>query len=320
MKNNLLMDFVVDKTQNKVYVTREFAADLPLVWDAWTTPEILDQWWAPKPYKAVTREMNFTEGGHWLYYMLSPENEKHWCRNDYEKIYPQSGFESVDAFCDEQGTVNTAFPRTRWKTGFTETNQVTTVHIESTYQSLADLELIISMGFKEGFTMALENLDDYIQERFRLTNELHTQTPRVTTYLNFDGNTEEAFLFYKEVFRSEFLGKGLERFGDIPKKEGNPPIPDAIKNMILHVELPILGGHVLMATDAPKEMGFELKYGDNMHINLQPESREETQRLFDELSTGGTVIMPLKDMFFGYFYGQCTDKYGINWMFHHKNP
>lgn len=89
--------------------------------------------------------------------------------------------------------------------------------------------------------------------------------------------------------------------------------------MVLHVELPILGGHVLMATDAPKEMGFTLSQGNNMHICLEPGSREETQRLFDALSNGGTITMPLEDMFFGSFFGECTDKYGINWMFNFKN-
>lgn len=313
------MNFTVNKTNNQVLVSRAFAANLSLVWDAWTKPEILDQWWAPKPYKAVTHTMDFREGGFWHYYMLSPENEKHWCRNDYQKINPLSGFESYDAFCDENGNVNTDFPRTIWKTDFTESNDTTTVTILLTYNSLEDLEKIISFGFKEGFTLALENLDAYLKERFRLQSELHTATPRVTTYLNFPGNTEEAFNFYKKVFRSEFSGKGMQRFGDIPPETDHPPVAENIKKMILHVELPIIGGHVLMATDAPKEMGFNLKYGENMHINLQPESKEETIRLFNELSDGGTVHMEPKDMyFFGYFYGACTDKFGVNWMFSFK--
>jgi PhnB protein len=85
--------------------------------------------------------------------------------------------------------------------------------------------------------------------------------------------------------------------------------------MILHVELPIVGGHVLMATDAPVEMGFTLTRGNNMHICVEPETRKETKRLFDALSEGGTITMPLEDMFFGAYFGECTDKYGINWMF-----
>jgi PhnB protein len=86
MKNNLLFNFIINKENNTVNVEREFAANLDRVWDAWTKPEILDQWWAPKPYKAVTKSMDFREGGMWFYYMLSPENQKHWCKNNYQKI------------------------------------------------------------------------------------------------------------------------------------------------------------------------------------------------------------------------------------------
>ena len=137
----------------------------------------------------------------------------------------------------------------------------------------------------------------------------------INIYLNFPGNTEEAFNFYKSVFRSEFSGKGIQRFGDIPDEPGNPPVMDSVKKMVLHVELPILGGHVLMATDAPKEMGFTLSPGNTMHICLEPETRKETKRLFDALSGGGNITMPLEDMFFGAYFGSCTDKFGINWMF-----
>jgi PhnB protein len=137
---------------------------------------------------------------------------------------------------------------------------------------------------------------------------------RVCTYLNFAGNTEEAFKFYKSVFGTEFGGQGIQRFGDLPPMEGQPPMSDEDKKLILHVELPILGGHILMATDAPESMGFNLKYGDNMHIQLEPDSRDEADRLFNALSEGGNVSMPLQDMFWGAYFGSFTDKFGINWM------
>ena len=138
---------------------------------------------------------------------------------------------------------------------------------------------------------------------------------RVSNYLNFPGNTEEAFLFYKSVFRSEFGAGGIRRFGDITPPEGMPPLSDADKKLILHVELPILGGHILMATDAPESMGFKVECGNNIHINLEPDTRAETKRLFDALSAGGKITMELMDMFWGAYYGSCIDKYGINWMF-----
>jgi PhnB protein len=138
---------------------------------------------------------------------------------------------------------------------------------------------------------------------------------RVSTYLNFSSKTEEAFNFYKSVFGGEFGGNGIARFGDMPPMEGNPPLSESDKNLVMHIELPILGGHVLMGTDAPESMGFQVNTGNNVHINLEPDTRAETKKLFDGLSSGGKVTMELQDMFWGAYFGSCTDKYGIQWMF-----
>ena len=137
---------------------------------------------------------------------------------------------------------------------------------------------------------------------------------QVSTYLNFQRNTEKAFNFYKSVFGGEFSGGGVARFSDIPATEGMPPLAEEDKNLIMHIELPILGGHKLMGTDAPKEMGFTVIEGNNMHISVEPDSREEANRLFNELGKGGKVSMPLQDMFWGVYFGSFTDKFGINWM------
>lgn len=135
----------------------------------------------------------------------------------------------------------------------------------------------------------------------------------VSTYLNFPGNTEEAFLFYRSVFGGDFEG-GIRRMGEVPAVPGQPPIPEASRNLVLHVALPILGGHVLMATDASDSMGFKLQPGNNIHVNLQPDTRAEADRLFKALSRGGNVSMPLQDMFWGDYFGSLTDQFGINWM------
>ncbi|MGV3696053.1 SRPBCC family protein [Flavobacterium sp.] len=161
MRSNLAFDFIVNKENNTVNVTREFAANLELVWDAWTNPEILDQWWAPKPWKTETVSMDFSEGGRWLYYMQGPEGERHYCINDYKKIELRKSFSGLDAFSDDQGNINPEMPRTLWKNDFNQNGDTTTVSIVAQYESLEDLEKIISLGFKEGFTMALENLDTY---------------------------------------------------------------------------------------------------------------------------------------------------------------
>lgn len=320
MNSNLLFDFSVNKENNTIHVTRDFAANRSLVWDAWTKPELLDLWWAPKPFRTQTKSMDFREGGMWHYAMISPENEVHWCKLDYQTIENQQSYSGLDGFCDEHGILNEAFPRSLWNNVFSDNGENTTVNITIKYDTLEDLEKIISYGFKEGFSMAMENLDQYIEMKFKLRNELKpNRFPRVCTYLNFPGNTEEAFLFYQSVFKTEFSGKGIQRFGDIPADGNHPPVAESVKKMILHVELPITGHHVLMGTDAPKEMGFELNSGNNMHISIEPETREEAKRIFDELSAGGRVTMPLEDMFFGAYYGSFTDKFGVNWMVNHTN-
>ena len=320
MNTNLLFNFTVNKEKNSIHVEREFGADLDLVWDAWTKPELLDQWWAPKPFKAVTKSMDFRVGGSWLYYMLSPKDEKFWCRVDFNKIEIKKSYGAKDGFCDENGNLNPDFPRSQWTNVFHDGGNTTTVSVTIQYEKLADLEKVISMGFKEGFSMALENLDQYIEAQFKLRAENSKGTKaRVATYLNFAGNTEEAFKFYRGVFKTEFVGRGIQRFGEIPAGDGNPPVADSVKNMVLHVQLPITGGHILMGTDAPKEMGFNLTPGNNMHICVEPETREEAKRLFDALAAGGNVTMPLQDMFFGAYFGELTDKYGINWMINHQN-
>lgn len=137
---------------------------------------------------------------------------------------------------------------------------------------------------------------------------------RVSTYLNFPRHTEAAFNFYKSVFGGEFTD-GIKRLGEVPPSPGQPELSEEDKNLVMHIALPILGGHVLMGTDAPESMGFKLTQGNNVYINLEPDTRAETTQLFKDLSAGGTVEMALQEMFWGDFYGSCTDKFGVQWMF-----
>ena len=138
---------------------------------------------------------------------------------------------------------------------------------------------------------------------------------RVSIYLNFPRNTEEAFNFYKSVFGGEFTGNGIARFSDIPPMEGMPPLAEEDKNLVMHVELPIAGGHLLMGTDAPESMGFTVNFGNNVYLMLNLDNKAETQKLFYALSSDGTVTQELQDMFWGAYYGSCTDKFGVQWMF-----
>lgn len=141
---------------------------------------------------------------------------------------------------------------------------------------------------------------------------------RVSTYLNFPRNTEEAFAFYKTVFGTEY-SCNIARFKDIPPQPGQPPLPEEDQNLIMHVELPTLGEHVLMGTDAPESMGFKVNPGNNVHLNLEPDTREDADRLFNALSEGGTIELPLQDMFWGAYYGSLTDRFGIHWMVNVQN-
>lgn len=139
----------------------------------------------------------------------------------------------------------------------------------------------------------------------------------VGTYLNFANKTEEVFSFYRSVFGTEFEG-GIRRFGDMPCQEGMPPLPEEAKNLVLHVSLPITGGHKLMGSDAPEQMGFTVNTGNNVYISLNTDSKEEADRLFNGLSKGGKVEMPMTDMFWGAYWGSFADQFGIKWMINHE--
>jgi len=311
--------FSKNLAQKKLNVVRGFDAALPLVWTAWTDRKILDQWWAPKPYMAETKIMDFSEGGLWMYCMVGPAGDRTWCRVDYHKIEPYKSISSTVGFCDEQGVENADFPKMHWKQEFSETEDGTKVNVEISFDKIEDLETIVQMGFQEGFTAGLSNLDLYLSTHFKIRQELKTSNAaRVTTYLNFPGKTEEAFNFYKGVFNGEFTGVGLRRFGDIEMPKEMPPMSAADQKLIIHAELTIMAGHVLMATDSPESMGFKMEHGNNMHINLEPESKAETKRLFDALSAGGIVTMPLQEMFWGAYFASFTDQYGINWMLNYQ--
>jgi len=138
---------------------------------------------------------------------------------------------------------------------------------------------------------------------------------RVSIYLNFQGNTEEAFNFYKSVFKTEFIGP-IYRMKDMPPPEGMPPLPENEQNAVMHVCLPILGGTNIMGTDMLESMGHKRTIGNNTTINLEPDSKVETDRLYNALSEGATECAPMSQQMWGY-WGCCLDKFGIRWMFNY---
>ena len=162
MKNSLLFDFNVDKSTNMVFVKREFEADQSLVWNAFTRQEILDQWWAPKPWTSKTKYMNFEIGGRRFYAMCSPQGEEHWCIQDYTAISPIRYFKFIDAFADKDENINTEFPSADWHLEFSEQLGVTTVNISIKHKTLAAMQQHIEMGFQTGFRMTLNYLEQLI--------------------------------------------------------------------------------------------------------------------------------------------------------------
>lgn len=160
MTNSLLFDFTVDKSAKTVFITREFDADLSLVWDAFTKPEILDQWVAPKPWSSKTKYMDFKVGGKRFYAMVSPEGQERWAIQEYTSITPKTNFKMYNAFADKDG--NPELPGSEWDYTFSEQDEKTKVIITIYNESLARMEKMIEMGFTEGFKMSMNNLENVL--------------------------------------------------------------------------------------------------------------------------------------------------------------
>lgn len=160
MENNLNTTFVVNKETKTVLVSKTFAAHINLVWSAFTTAEVLDQWWAPKPWLSKTKIMDFKDGGRRFYAMVSPEGEEHWAIQKYAAITPKSSFKMLNAFSDKDE--NAVLPGSDWDFNFTEQNGSTKVDISIYNESAERLQQMLDMGFKEGFEMTLNNLEQIL--------------------------------------------------------------------------------------------------------------------------------------------------------------
>lgn len=163
MEKTMQSDFIVDKESKTVIVKREFNADLSLVWDAFTKPEILDQWWAPRPYQSRTKAMEFKVGGRRFYAMVSPEGNEMWAMHRYTSITPKTNFKMLNAFADKDE--NPQLPGSDWDFNFTEHNGNTHVSIIIKNDSLERMMKLIEMGFKEGFIQCLQQLKDLVESK-----------------------------------------------------------------------------------------------------------------------------------------------------------
>ncbi|HZV68642.1 MAG TPA: SRPBCC domain-containing protein [Saprospiraceae bacterium] len=162
MTHSLLFDFTVDKAAKTVFIIREFDADLSLVWDAFTKAEILDQWWAPKPLASKTKVMNFEVGGRRFYSMVWPEGQEYWGVEKYTLINPKTNIKLLASITDKDENINAELPTSEWELNFSAQNGITKVSITIYFESLEELEKMIEMGFKEGFTMTINELENLL--------------------------------------------------------------------------------------------------------------------------------------------------------------
>jgi len=163
MKTTMLFDFITDKQKNTITVKREFDADRQLIWDCHTKSELLNKWFAPRPLTTKTKSMDFRPGGHWHYAMIDPTGPEYWGLMEYKTVQPITHYTGLDAFSDENATINKDLPRAHWDVTFEDYGNRSMVTTVVTYQSLADLEQVINMGMKEGLTSTLERLDDLLE-------------------------------------------------------------------------------------------------------------------------------------------------------------
>lgn len=302
-----MTDLHNDVAERSINLSRLLNAPIELVWEVWTQPEHVKNWWGPNGFSNTISKMDMVEGGEWDLVMHGPDGTDYKNKSVFKEVvkHRRIVYEHVTA------------PKFVTTIDFEPRGEQTLLNWNMLFESKEQfIQVVKTFKADEGLKQNVEKLIHYLETRLRIHKQLKISTmARVSTCLNFPGNTEEAFNFYKSVFGGDFGGGGIQRFGDIPPMEGQPPMSDADKKLIIHVELSILGGHVLMATDAPESMGFKVEHGNNMHINLEPDTKAETKRLFDALSAGGVVTMELADMFWGAYFGSCKDRFGINWMF-----
>jgi uncharacterized glyoxalase superfamily protein PhnB/uncharacterized protein YndB with AHSA1/START domain len=304
-------------------ITRVFDAPRELVFKAWTEAERLGQWWGPKGFEVRVVGLDLRPGGTFHYCLRSAGGHEMWGKFVYCDIKAPEQITYVSSFSDEEANVTRAPFSQTWPLEIqntltlSEDDGKTTLTLRgaplnATAEERATFEEA-HHSIQQGFSGTFAQLEDYLAKTQTAEKQPQTSTTKtmakVNPYLNFAGNTEEAFLFYKSVFGGEFLA--LQRFKDTPEAG---KIPENEQDKIMHVALPIGNGNILMATDALESMGQKLTVGNNFSLSVDAESKEEADRLFNKLSEGGKPTMPMEQTFWGAYFGMLTDRFGIQWM------
>lgn len=244
----------------EINISRLFNAPIELVWEVWTDPEHIKNWWGPDGFTNTIHSMDVKPGGEWNFIMHGPDGTDFKNKNIFKEIvrHQKIVYEHISS------------PKFLATIVFERNGTKTLIKWNMLFESRAQfIQVVKTFNAEEGLKQNIEKLNHYVQTQLSIRKQLKkNMNARVSTYLNFPGTTEDAFNFYKSVFGTEFNGSGIQRFGDIALPNGMPPLSDKDKKLIIHVELPILGGHILMATDAPESMGLKVEHGNNTHINL----------------------------------------------------
>ena len=319
-KQNVILDETVAR---ELVIIRVIDAPRELVFKAWTEAERLAQWWGLKGFSVRVASLDLRPGGTFHYCMKSAEGHEMWGKFVYREIDAPNRLVYVSSFSDEDANITRAPFSQAWPLEVLNTLSLTeqdgktaltqrSVPLNATAEERKTFE-DAHQSIQQGFAGTFVQLTDYLAKT--KAEENITSTPKTKTmatvnpYLNFAGNTEEAFNFYKSVFGGEFLA--LQRFKDTPEA-GRMPAGDQEK--IMHVALPIGNGNILMATDALESMGQNLSVGNNFSLSVNAESKEEADRLYNSLSGGGKATISMEQAFWGAYFGMLTDKFGIQWM------
>jgi len=312
-----------ETASQELVITRAIDAPHELVFKAWTEADRLAQWWGPKGFSVRVASLDLRPGGTFLYCLKSASGQEMWGKFVYREIDVPGHLAYVSSFSDENAAVVRAPFSQAWPLEVLNTLSLTeqdgktaltlrSVPLNATAEECKTFE-DAHQAIQQGFAGTFAQLTDYLEKANAAENISSTPKNKpmatVNPYLNFAGNTEEAFLFYKSVFGGEFLAQ--QRFKDTPEAGR---LPEGDRDKIMHIALPIGNGNILMATDALESMGHQLTVGNNFSLSVNAESKEEADRLYNNLSEGGKATMPMQQAFWGSYFGMLTDRFGIQWM------
>ena len=305
--------------ESELVISRIFNAPREHVWKMWTDPELTKTWWGPKDFTAPVCKINLRVGGEYHFCMRSPDGKDYWSKGTYLELVKPGKIVMTDSFADENGNIVPAsdygmqgdWPLELQVTvTFEDYDGKTRFVLKHHGLPEGEMAEMTEAGWNESLDKLAESLNQMQDVNIKSTAESSkTTTLTINPYLNFPGNTEEVFNFYKSVFGGEF--QMLMRFRETPDGDKMPP---DVQNKIMHIALPLGKENILMASDALESMGQKLTVGNNFYITISTASKQEADSLFCKLSESGKIEMAMNSTFWGSYFGMCKDKFDIQWM------